>query len=369
MRIGANLIFVVPGKVGASEVLATNLLRAMFESSHEFIVYGVRGFSSAHPDIARRAEVVEVPWSSGMQILRIAAENSWLAGHARRHRVDLMHHWSGTVPRVRGLPTVVTVHDIQVFHYPDNFAPLKRFWLRQSVPYSVRHSELTVVPSEFVRQDIVTKLGSDPSRITVVPFGSEWLFGGEVVGAELVRRRFGLNEQFFFYPARTYPHKNHRFLIDAFRPIAGDAQLILTGAPWVHDGRLSEDIERAGLTGRARHLGHVSRGELGGLYQAATALVYPTLFEGFGGPVLEAMSVGCPVISSNVASLPEVVSDAGLLLDPNDDQVWTEAMQRMLTDQDWRKVFSEKGRRRSAKFSWKSSAELLLSAYERVSVR
>jgi glycosyltransferase involved in cell wall biosynthesis len=364
MRIGVNLMFVVPGEVGASEPLATNLLRAMFDSVNEFVVYGTRGFGAAHRDIAKRAEVVEVPWSSSKQGLRIAAENSWLAIDAARRRLDLVHHWGGTAPRVRSVPAVVTIHDIQVFHYPENFAPLKRSWLRRSIPHAVRNSRQTIVPSDFVKRDLIATLGANPDRVTVIPFGSEALFGDDVVGAELARRRFHLTEPFFFYPARTYPHKNHRLLIRAYGPLSDDAQLILTGAAWRHDAEVKDEVVHAGLSGRVRHLGHVTRGELGGLYRAAAALVYPSRFEGFGGPVIEAMSVGCPVISSNETALPEVVSDAGILLDPDDEQGWAEAMRRMLQDHSWRKELSEKGLERAAKFSWKASADKLLSCYE-----
>ena len=359
-------MFVVPGEVGASEPLATNLTRAMFDSQNEFVVYGVRGFGAAYRDIAKAARVVEVPWSSSKQALRIAAENSWLALDARRRRLDLVHHWSGTAPRMRGVPAVVTIHDIQVFHYPENFAPLKRAWLERSIPHAVRHCVRTVVPSDFVKRDLVSKVGADPDRISVIPFGSEGLFGDDLVGAVLARRRFRLTEPFFFYPARTYPHKNHQMLIEAYQPLSKEAQLILTGAPWRHDASVRDTVIRAGLSGRVRHLGHVTRGELGGLYRAATALVYPSLFEGFGGPVIEAMSVGCPVISSNATALPEVVADAGVLLLPEDTKAWTDAMQRMLVDHLLRKELSDKGLQRAGEFSWKTSAKRLLDAYHRI---
>ena len=358
-------MFVVPEEVGGSEPYATNLLRALFDSEHEFVVFGARGFSRAHPSIARRAEVVEVPWS-GRQVLRIAAENSWLAWQAKRRKLDVMHHWSGASPLIRGSFTVVTIHDIQIAHYPENFAPLKRFWLSRAVPHSARTSHLVVVPSEFVKRDLVESFGAEPSRITVVPFGSEGLLGEEMSGVELVKQRYDLDEPFFLFPARTYPHKNHRFLLRAFAPLGDEVKLILTGAPWVHDAELQDDIRRLGLHGKARHLGRVPRRDLGGLYRAALALVYPSLFEGFGAPPLEAMSVGCPVVSSNACALPEVISGGGLMLDPGDHGAWTDAMRRVFESPDLRRDLSERGLRRAADFSWEDSAKTQLSAYEQV---
>lgn len=369
MRIGVNLMFVVPGEVGASEYLLTNLVSRMADSEHEIVVFAARGFGDAHPLIRSRSTVVEVPWSSAAQGLRIAAEHSWLPAEARRRRLDLIHHGVGTTPFLKTLPSAVTVHDIQYRHYPENFPRLKLAWLRLNVPHSVRRCEVVTVPSEWAKKDLVASFHVDPEKVRVVPFGSEDLFGESPSPADAVRQRYRLERPFFLFPARTYPHKNHRFLVEAYAPLAGEADLVLTGPPWFRDGEVAAAARRMGLAGSVRHVGLVPRGDLAGLYRGAAALTYPSRFEGFGAPVLEAMALGCPVLASNVTALPEVAGDAGILLDPDDLDGWRDAMARVLHDSALRDGLVEKGRRRASQFSWERSAALQLDAYRQALAR
>jgi glycosyltransferase involved in cell wall biosynthesis len=369
MHVGINLLFLVPGEVGGSEPLLVNLVEAMASSGHEMTVFAVKGFGSAHPAIREAMQVVEAPWATGAQGLRVAAEHSWLAVEARRRKLGVIHHGGGTAPFVKVAPTVVTVHDIQFHHHPENFVKLKRVWLRLNVPRAVQRAEVVTVPSEWVRQDLAASLRADLSRVVVVPFGSENLFGAAPATAAQARERYRLDGPFFLFPGRTYPHKNHRMLVEAFAPLAEQAQLVFTGAPWFRDDEVAAAARHLGLTGRVRHLGLVPRGDLAGLYRAATALVYPTRFEGFGAPVLEAMSAGCPVIASNATAVPEVVGDAGILLDPDDLEGWTGSMQKLIEDSDLRALLAEKGKARAAEFSWEKSARLQLSAYEQAAGR
>lgn len=364
MRIGMNLMFMVPGEVGASEPLLTNLVKAMLTSDHEFTIFGIKGFGDAYPELRDRTEVVEVPWSSGAQALRIAAEHSWLAFEVKRRKLDVIHHGVGTTPFLKVIPTVVTIHDVHVRHYPENFVRPKRLWLRVNVPYSARRCEMVTVPSQWVKNDLVAAYHVNPDRVAVVPFGSEGLFGDSPTPATITRGRYRLERPYFFFPGRTYPHKNHRFLIDAFAPLASETDLILTGPSWFRDQEIFSAIRHSSLEGKVRHLGQVPRADLGGIYEGAIALVYPSRFEGFGAPVLEAMSAGCPVISSNVAALPEVVADAGILLDPLDRRAWTETMARVAAEPSAREELIRKGRSRASRFSWARSADLQMAAYK-----
>ncbi|MEO7804811.1 MAG: glycosyltransferase family 1 protein, partial [Actinomycetota bacterium] len=227
----------------------------------------------------------------------------------------------------------------------------------------VRSCQMITVPSEWVANDIVEAFEIQRSKVAVVPFGSTNLFPKDHCNAADVRAKYRLDRPFFFYPSRTYPHKNHRFLLEAFRPVADQADLVLTGPSWFRDRSVSDAARQLGLSGKVRHLGMVSRAELAGLYQAAAALVYPTRFEGFGAPVLEAMSMHCPVIASNVTAIPEVAGDAAVLLDPGDLEGWTEMMEKLLSDEDLRQLLIGKGDARAGDFSWERSARLQLDAY------
>lgn len=364
MRIGINLLFLVPGDVGGSEPLLTNLVLAVARPEHEIVVFALRGFAGAYPEIREATTVVSAPWSSGAQAVRIAAEHSWLAFEAARRKLDVLHHGVGTAPFLKTSPTVVTIHDVQYLHHPENFVRAKRAWLGLNVPFTARRSDVLTVTSNFVKNDLVRAFRVAPAKVVVVPFGSERLFGPAPLGPDEVRERYRLERPFFLFPGRTYPHKNHRFLIEAYAPLAGEADLVLTGAPWFRDPEIGAAARHLRLTGKVRHLGRVPRAHLGGLYRAAVALAYPTRFEGFGAPVLEAMSSGCPVVSSNAAALPEVVGDAGVLLDPDDLEGWRQMLAGVLRRPELRAELADRGRRRAAEFTWRQAGELQLAAYK-----
>lgn len=356
-------MFLVPGEVGGSEPLLTNLVRAMSSGGTHIIIFAVKGFSRTYPVVADTTEIVEVPWSSGAQGLRIAAEHSWLPVKARRMGIDVIHHGVGTTPYLKTLPTVVTIHDIQYHHFPDNFVKLKRLWLQQNVPHSVKRSDVVSVPSEWVKEDIVASLEGNPDSIAVVPFGSEHLFD-DAASEDEVRSRYRLDRPYLYFPGRTYPHKNHQFLIEAFAPLGEQADLVMTGAPWFRDPEIVGAAHSLGIADSVRHLGSVPRRDVAGLLLGACSLVYPTRFEGFGAPALEAMSLGCPVIASNVTAVPEVLGDAGILLDPDDIDGWREMMARVLADGNLRQELSSLGSERSRLFTWEKAAKLQVAAYE-----
>ncbi|HVF11519.1 MAG TPA: glycosyltransferase family 1 protein [Actinomycetota bacterium] len=356
-------MFLVPEEVGGSEPLLTNLALSMARKGTDLTVFAVKGFASAYPEIAAICEVVEVPWRRGQQAMRIAVEHSWLPMQLARRKIDIVHHGVGTTPFLKTIPEAVTIHDIQFRHYPKNFVMGKRMWLSVNVPHTLKRCRVICVPSLWVQNDLAEKFGVSEHKVAVVPFGSEDLFGPDPASAEEIREEYRLERPFFFFPGRAYPHKNHKFLIKAFAPIAHRADLIFTGPPWFTDGDIAD---AAGTVGSAvRHLGRVPRRHLAGLYSAASALAYPTRFEGFGAPALEAMAQGCPVIASNVTAVPEVVGQAGILLDPDDTEAWTRAMTSLLDDPELKRNFSEAGRERAARFSWERAADLQLAAYER----
>jgi alpha-1,3-rhamnosyl/mannosyltransferase len=364
-----NLLWLVPGVVGGSEEYTTRLLQAVSERDRasdglDVTLFVIRPFLETYPDLARAFPTVVCPLSGRSKAARIAAESSWLLAQARRRRVDLLHHAGGTIPLVRATSSLVSIHDLQPLLMPDNFSGLKQVYLRRRLPPSAKHARLIVSPSDYSRRTIVGLLDVLADRTVVVPPG----YTARLAEAPQrdPRTTYQLDRPFFLYPAITYPHKNHLTLVRAFAETTAkgaDALLVLTHRADTMEAEVLQLIGGLGLRARVRRLGHVPRGDLDWLYANATALTFPSRFEGFGLPVLEAMGNGCPVIAANATALPDVVGDAGLLVDADDVPGWASAMFELATDEDRRESLAVAGRARVGRFQWASSAEALVEAY------
>ena len=248
---------------------------------------------------------------------------------------DVVHHAGGVVPLVASTPTVVTVHDLQPLEMPDHFSALKRRWLGAMIPRSVRTARLVLCPSRFTADRIGACLGVGPDRVRVVPHGHEPVAAVDAVDPvdpDLVDR-YG---RYLLFPAIAYPHKRHVDLIaalDHLRRRFDDVSVVLTGRPGPSSAAVDEEVRRRGLAGRVHVLGRVPDDELDRLYRSATALVFPSAYEGFGNPVLEAMIRGCPVVTTDAGALPDVVGEAGIVVPVGDPRAIAAAVERVLTEQ------------------------------------
>lgn len=370
MRVGCNLLWLVPGRVGGSEEATVALLREIAEQKPEgmeYVVYALDDFGATYPDVVELFPTRLAALTGRLKPLRVVAENTWLAAEARKQRLDLVHHMNAVLPLVRRSPGVVTVHDLQPFDMPRNFHPVKRRYVQGGVPRSVRLSEMVVTPSEFVRQGIVDRFGVDPHKVRATRWGVD-APRSDVTVAE-VQARYRLSRRWFVLNAMTWPHKNHQMLVHAFAKVAHkeeDVTLVLTGGAAQEEKALAELVTRLGLGNRVLRTGRIPRRDLLAVVRGATALTFPSRYEGFGLPVLEAMSLGTPVVAADTTALPEVVGDAGLLLGPDDADAWSEAMLRLLGDEDERTRLAEAGRARAAQFSWKTTAAQTLQVYRDV---
>lgn len=365
-RVGINLVWMVPGVVGGSESYLTRLLRGLAERSSEldFTVFALPSFADAHPALCRDFRVAYAPMSGDRKALRVAGESSWLAYECRRRRLDLVHHGGGILPLVHWGTPLITIHDLQYLSYPDYFSAAKLRYLRLMVPRSTHSAQLVLTPSEFTRTVVIDRMGADPRDVLVIPHGI----------APVVRRnpttdlraRYDLPGPFFLYPAFTYPHKNHLVLLDAFTAVLKDhrhLRLVLTGGRGSAEAEVMRRVQVLGIEMQVRRLGYVSEHDLNSLYQEATALTFPSRYEGFGAPVLEAMARGCPVIAADTTALPEVVGRAGRLVAPDDAEGWAGAMKEIITDDDLRGALSAAGVERARDFTWARAAALLEDAY------
>ncbi len=371
-RIGVNLLWLVPGVVGGSEEYTTRLLAGLGARSHrdlEFTLFVLEPFLEAHPDLVEQFQTVVCPLHGRVKSVRVGAENTWLYREAKNQRIDLMHHAGGIMPALRSVPGVLTIHDLQPLIIPERFTPVKREFSRRAIPPSASRAELVFTPSEHTKQSVINKLGVPSERIVVVPsaVAPRQDRHGQRTPAE-VCASYGIEGPFFLYPAITYEHKNHRLLLHAFAEVArdhADAQLVLTGGRERMEERIAQDIIELGIKGRVKRLGRIPREDLDALYRHAVALTFPSLFEGFGVPVLEAMTLGCAVIATDATSVPEVVGDAGILLTPKKSEPWSAAMRRLIEEPKLRDRYRRAGQARARLFSWERSSSLLEAGLRR----
>jgi alpha-1,3-rhamnosyl/mannosyltransferase len=370
VHIGVNLLWLVPGVVGGSEEYTTRLLAAMAEHSGDDIdltLFVLRPFVDIYPELVAAFPTAVCPISGSSKAVRIAAEATWLAVQARRRGVDVLHHAGGTIPLLRATPSLLTIHDLQPLLLPDNFSRLKQGYLRWRLPPSARKAKLVITLTEYTRRTIVDELHVPEERTDLVPPGYTATLAEEPDGDP--RETYDLTGPFFLYPAITYPHKNHQLLLRAMTKVLAthpDALLVLTHRAAQMEPMLTELAASLGVAHAVRRVGHIDRGDLNWLYRNAVALTFPSKFEGFGLPVLEAMGHGCPVIASDAAALPEVVGDCGVLLDPDDAGAWAAAMLELLDDPDRRNWYVEASLSRITQFRWSASGAELERVYRRV---
>ncbi|MGH9213169.1 MAG: glycosyltransferase family 4 protein [Acidimicrobiales bacterium] len=368
--VGFNLLWLVPGVVGGTEEATTDLLTSLASDPPDDIdyrLYALAPFAAAHPEVVERFPTRLLRLTGRLKPLRVTAEGTWLAAMTKRDRIDLVHHGGGTMPPGPRRPSVVTIHDLQPFDLPEYFGAAKRTYLQWAVPRAAHHASLILTLSEFVRQRVIERFDAHPDHVRAVRAGVRPMRPPDIPVTEL-RNRYELPERWFVYPAITYPHKNHVAVIRAFAEVAAKdsgVALVLTGRPAGSEPQIREDIARLGLGDVVRRTGRVPRGDVLGLIAGAAGLVFPSRYEGFGLPVLEAMALDTPVVASSTTALPEVVGEAGLLVDPDDIEGWAAAMLEVLSG-DRTQDLVDKGRRQAAKLSWAAATAATVQAHRDV---
>jgi alpha-1,3-rhamnosyl/mannosyltransferase len=391
IRVGVNALWMVPGVVGGTEVGTVSLLHSFaaaqaagFHDDIEVVLYGLARLAAAHPHLLGQFEHHLVDLDGAQRPMRVLAETLWLPMRLRRDHIDVVHHAGGVVPVggrwMGGARVALTVHDVQVLEHPAYFAPVKRRYLQWMLPRSVRAADLVLTPTEASGRTVADRLGVPDERMWLSRFS--WPRGVLESPSDAERARvratYRLPGPFFVYPAITYPHKNHALLLDAFAALvdqeggAVDAitappVLVLTGAAAGEEDSVAARVERLGIGASVRRVGRIPRRDLGVLLAEATALTFPSQYEGFGLPALEAMIAGCPVIASDVGAVAEVVAGAGILVPTDDAEPWTTAMRRLLHDPALRQDLRAAGVQRAAAptFSDEIASEQLAAAYRR----
>lgn len=358
-RVLVNLLWCVPGGVGGSEEYLVRQLLGLAEQRErpwEVQVAAARGLGAAHPELAGVAEVLEPSFGSHGRVRRVVGEATWLRRHTRG--AHLVHHGGGTAPVGAHRPYVLTIHDLQFLTYPQYFSRVKRNYLRSVIPPSARRAAVVTVPSAYVRDRVVEAYGVDAARVHVVPHGIEPALSHEVTPAAELRHRYSLGDgPVLVYPAITHPHKRHDFLLRMMREhwTDPDLRLVLTGG----SGLAEASVAAACTDPRVRRLGRVPAADRNGLLAMAEALVFPSEYEGFGAPLIEAMTLGCPVVASDATCVPDVVGEAGIVR-PLEPDAWAGALDEVRAQ---RPRLVEAGLQRARLFTSSASGAALSLAY------
>jgi len=368
--VGVNLLWLVPGVVGGTEEYTIRLLRAVSALDPDDIwlrLYCQPELLEAYPELERSFEVRTGP-PLRSKAMRFAAENSWL--YLATADDDLVHHAGSMAPVMKGRPYVLTVHDIQPLDMPENFSASKHRWHAKMLPRAIQDAELVLCPSEFSAARATEVLKLESGATVVVPHGHGEITPGppDPFNAGELYEAYG---RYLLYPAISYPHKRHCDLIEALdylRDRFPAVSVVLTGRPGPEHETLQAQVAALGLGDRVHFLGRVDESRLDQLYRGASALVFPSEYEGFGNPALEAMARGCPVVATTAGSLPEVIGEAGLLVEPRRPRALGAAVARILDDPELEADLRSEGPERAKLFGWRVAGEALLSAY-RVALR
>jgi len=367
MHIGLNLIFLVPGETGGMEVATRELLPALAAAAPaetRFTAFVNRDGGPGPWDEIGRTVVVPV---------RVANRAEWVRGEqqllprlAVAAGVDLVHSLASTAPAWGAFRRVVTVHDLIYRRHPEAHGAMRALGMRVLVPLAVRRAHRVIADSQSTRDDLVRALRTPAGKVDVVPLGIGTIRRSAPTAESELRERLDLaGRRVLLSLSAKRPHKNLARLLDALALVEDPPILVLAGYPTEHERELRAHAAAIGVADQVRWPGWLSDSDVEGLWSLSAAFVYPSLYEGFGLPVLEAMARGVPVACAATSSLPEVAGLAALLFDPTDPRAIANALSELLAGGADVLQRVELGLQRALEFTWERTALGVLRSYER----
>lgn len=376
MRVGFSTCMIQGGKSGVAQYVFA-LLRALLQRPDhpELSLFALEADLPLFQFAVPHAQIIPVPERYRRPIRNIFWHQCRLPDLVRRLRLDAMH-----VPSYRRMlwlkpcPLVATIHDLAPFHVQAKYDPARMFYGRVLARALAKRQDQIIAVSQHTANDVQRFFGIPPARIHVIRNGLDHGRFQPAADSGLARaevaRRWGVEHPYLLYVSRLeHPAKNHVRLLEAFsqfkQSTGSDWLLVLGGSDWHGADAIHAAAADSPARDSIRFLGFVPDADLPCLYQAAAALVYPSLFEGFGFPPVEAMASGCPVLSSTRGALGEVVGDAAGYLNPEDIHQMASALQRVVHDPAWREHLREAGFRNARRFDWSQNADRVLDCYRR----
>lgn len=361
----------VGAKLGGNESYAVNLIEALaqIDSVNNYTLYVTTAeardrFHQRWTNFKVHTTLPHTP------LIRIPLT---LSAELRKHPVDVLHV-QFTAPPFCPCPVVVSVHDLSFEHLPQTFLRRSRTQLRLTVRHSARRADRILTLSEHTRGDVIKTYKIDPAKVVAIPLAAPAHFGPVTDDKELqrVRHNYGIDGDYVLSVGSIQPRKNLVRLINAYASLRGIhsgnsfPKLVIVGKKgWLYDETLRA-LEETGVKDSIVLTGYVPEPDLPALYSGALCFVYPSYFEGFGLPPLEAMKCGAPVVVGDATSLPEVVGDAGLKVDPFDVSAIAGAIGEVISNSELRRELRVKGLKRAEMFDWQNTARQTLQVYEQV---
>ena len=360
----------VGAQLAGNETYAVNLIEALaaIDQTNQYTLYvtkrsAIDQFKNRWPNFQAKLTRPHTP------LVRIPLT---LSTELRRHPIDVLHV-QYTAPPFAPCPVVATIHDLSFEHLPETFNRRSRAQLQLTVRHTARRAAQILTLSEFSRGDLIETYQLNPARVFVTPAAAPPHFAPVTNATELrrIRTTYGIERDYILALGSIQPRKNLVRLIEAYsslrqaRPDLSLPQLVLAGRRGWLEKEIFQAAKLSDLKKDILFIGYVPADELPALYSGSLCFVYPSYFEGFGLPVLEAMQCGAPVIAGNRTSLPEVVGEAGVLIDPFDTKAIAGALLQLIEKPDYRAELRVKGLTRAKGFSWERTAKLTLEAYAR----
>ena len=368
MIIGINALYLLPGKVGGSETYLRNLAKglAAIDRKNEYVVFINRESDGSIEVPAPNFRIVLCPFCAANRPLRILWEQGVLPRYVKRHNIDILLSAGMTAPVVCPRPSVVMLFDLQHINQPGNFPWYYLPFLKSIIYASAKSADGVLTISHQVKNDIVRSYHLPPDRIEVTHLAVNHAIFSLHGTPDMVtvKSRYGLPDRFILYAASSLPHKNHERLLHAFRSVreqVPEMKLVLIGARDKGETALIRHIRALGLEQAVLLLGWLPFEDVPSIYRASEAFVFPTLHEGFGLPIIEAMACGVPVVCSNREPLLEVAGDAALFVDPLSPAEIAKAVISVVTDMPIRQHLISKGLVRSSAFTWEATAKKTLA--------
>lgn len=358
MLIGIDASRAVTDHPTGTETYSRGLIRALLElgsARHRFRLYFR---TPPPPGLFTNAESRVIPFPRLWTHVRLGLEMAL-------HPPELLFVPAHVLPPIRPRLSLVTIHDLGYLHFPETHPRSQLLYLKLSTLWNARVATHILADSEATRADLISHYNIPPQRITVAYPGFDNLPTSPLTTEE-IKARYGIDRKYFLYLGTLHPRKNLSRLIAALASLPADTMLVLAGKEGWHCKRLFAQIEQLDLRERVLFTGYVREEEKAALLRGALALVFPSLYEGFGLPVLEAQACGCPVITSTTSSLPEVAGDAAILVNPTDTEAIVSAMLGLLEEPALRHSLIAKGLENVRRFSWTNCACTVLQVIEKI---